>query len=105
MLLREASGLTFCEVAGIIYTAPMNHNNLLERIWIDPARCGGRPCIRGHRIWVSLILDLLAEGITPQQIIAEHYPQLTVEDIHACIAYGSAMSRERYVSVALEATA
>ncbi len=81
----------------------MNSAVILQRIWIDPARCGGKPCIRGHRIWVSLILDLLAEGITPQQIIAEHYPQLTIEDIRACIAYGSAMSQERYVSVALEA--
>lgn len=78
---------------------------LLEHIWIDPARCGGRPCIRGHRIWVSMILDLLAEGFTPQQIIADHYPQITLDDIHACIAYGSAMSQERYVPVALETVA
>jgi len=78
---------------------------LLEHIWIDPARCGGRPCIRGQRIWVSIILDLLAEGSTPQQIIAEDYPQITLDDIHACIAYGSAMSHERYVPVALEAVA
>jgi uncharacterized protein (DUF433 family) len=83
----------------------MNSTALLKHIWIDPARCGGQPCIRGHRIWVSMVLDLLAEGLTPQQIIAEHYPQITVEDIHACIAYGSAMSHERYVAVALEAVA
>jgi uncharacterized protein (DUF433 family) len=78
---------------------------LLQHIWIDPARCGGRPCIRGHRIWVSMVLDLLAEGFAPQQIIDEHYPQITLDDIHACIAYGSAMSHERYVPVALEALA
>ena len=52
-----------------------------------------------------MVLDLLAEGLTPQQIIAEHYPQITLADIHACISYGSAMSQERYVSVALEAAA
>jgi len=52
-----------------------------------------------------MVLDLLAEGLTPQQIIAEHYPQITLADIHACIAYGSAMSQERYVSVALETAA
>lgn len=83
----------------------MNTTALLEHIWIDPARCGGRPCIRGHRIWVSMVLDLLAEGVTPQQITTEHYPQITREDIHACISYGSAMSRERYVPVALEVVA
>ena len=83
----------------------MNREELLKRIWIDPERCGGRPCIRGHRIWVSLILDLLAGGLTPERIISEEYPQLTVEDIQACIAYGSAMSDERYVAVSLEASA
>lgn len=83
----------------------MNTEALLKHIWIDPARCGGRPCIRGHRIWVSMVLDLLAEGLTPQQVIAEHYPQITLEDVHACIAYGSAMSHERFVSVELEAVA
>jgi len=80
----------------------MNRGRLLERIWIDPARCGGRPCIRGHRIWVSMILDLLAEGVAPDRIIADHFPQIDVEDVHACIAYGSAMSDERYVAVLLE---
>ena len=78
---------------------------LLSHIWIDPARCGGRACIRGHRIWVSMVLDLLADGLTPQEIISCHYPQITLEDIHACIAYGSAMSHERFVAVALEPVA
>ncbi len=79
----------------------MTRDELLKRIWIDPARCGGKPCIRGHRIWVSLILDLLASGSTVEAILGE-YPELTEEDIRACIAYGSEMSRERYVSVSLE---
>ena len=74
---------------------------LLERIWIDPARCGGKPCIRGHRIWVSLILDLLASGSTAEAIRAT-YPGLEPADIQACIAYGSEMARERYVDIALE---
>jgi uncharacterized protein (DUF433 family) len=77
---------------------------LLKRIWIDPARCGGKPCIRGHRIWVSLILDLLASGGTFAEILAE-YPGLVEEDLLACIAYGSEMSRERYVDIPLEAHA
>lgn len=83
----------------------MNTETIHAHVWIDPARCGGRPCIRGHRIWVSMVLDLLADGLTPQEIIAFHYPQITLEDIHACIAYGSAMSHERFVRVALEPVA
>jgi len=47
----------------------MTREELLQRIWIDPARCGGKPCIRGHRIWVSLILDLLAAGETVEEIL------------------------------------
>ncbi|MGH8729493.1 MAG: DUF433 domain-containing protein [Burkholderiales bacterium] len=77
---------------------------LLQRIWIDPNRCFGKPCIRGHRIWVSLILDLLASGSNVHEILAE-YPGLTAEDIQACIAYGAEMARERYVDIPLEAQA
>ena len=83
----------------------MTTEELHAHIWIDPARCGGRPCIRGHRIWVSMVLDLLADGLTPPQIIAGPYSQITLADIHACIAYGSAMSHERFVAVALEPVA
>ena len=82
----------------------MTREQLLERSWIDPQRCFGKPCIRGHRIWVSLILDLLADG-TPLTEILECYPGLVKADIQACIAYGAEMSRERYVSVPLEPAA
>jgi len=85
------------------YSLTVTRDELLKRIWIDPARCGGKPCIRGHRIWVSLILDLLASGSTETEIL-ENYPGLTEDDIRACIAYGSEMARERYVSVPLEPT-
>jgi uncharacterized protein (DUF433 family) len=77
-------------------------NPLLERISIDPNVCFGKPCIRGTRIWVSFILDLLASGTTPDEIMRE-YPQLAAEDIRAAIAYGAEMSRERYVEVAFKA--
>lgn len=76
----------------------MIHEELLRRISIDPNVCFGKPCIRGHRIWVSLILDLLASGMTTGQIL-EDYPQLTAEDIRACIAYASEMTRERTVFI------
>jgi uncharacterized protein (DUF433 family) len=79
----------------------MTREQLLQRIWIDPARCGGKPCIRGHRIWVSLILDFLADGASVEEILAD-YPGLTREDVQACIAYGSEMARERFVDIPLE---
>lgn len=81
----------------------MTRDELLKRIWIDPARCGGRPCIRGHRIWVSLVLDLLASGSKSEEIEREY--GITPEDIQACIAYGSEMARERYVPVPLDSEA
>ena len=77
-------------------------NPLLQRISVDPNVCFGKPCIRGTRIWVSLILDFLANGMTTGEILAE-YPQLTEEDIRAAIAYGAEMSRERYVDFLIEA--
>ncbi len=76
---------------------------LLKRISVDPNVCFGKPCIRGTRIWVSLILDFLASGMTIEEII-EEYPQLTEDDIRAAIAYGAEMSRERYVEVPAETT-
>jgi uncharacterized protein (DUF433 family) len=79
----------------------MKQEALLSRISIDPQVCFGRPCIRGHRIWVSLVLDLLAGGMTAQEILRE-YPGLEEEDIRACIAYGAEMAREHFVDIPLE---
>jgi uncharacterized protein (DUF433 family) len=73
-------------------------NALLQRISIDPNICFGKPCIRGTRIWVSLILDQLASGATSDQLIAD-YPQLTREDILAAIAYGAEVARERVIPI------
>ena len=79
----------------------MSREQLLERISINPDICFGKPCIRGHRIWVSLILDFLASGASVQDILQD-YPQLEESDILACIAYGAEMSRERFVDIPLE---
>ena len=68
-------------------------NALLDRISIDPEICGGNPCIKGTRLWVALILDSLADGMTTVELQAE-YPQLGHQDILAAIAYGAEMSRE-----------
>lgn len=62
--------------------------SLKERITIDPAVCGGRPCIRGMRIRVVDILDLLASGLTQQQVI-EELPDLELADIEAALRYTS----------------
>jgi len=75
-------------------------NALLDRISIDPEICGGQPCVRGTRIWVTLVLDLLADGMTEAEVLAE-YSQLAHEDILAAIAYGAEMSRERIVPIPL----
>ena len=76
----------------------MGREELLARISIDPTICFGKPCIRGHRIWVSLVLDLLAGGWSIDEVLA-NYPGLEADDILACIAYGAEMSRERYVEL------
>jgi len=73
-------------------------HDLLKRISVDPEVCFGKPCIRGTRIWISLILDLLAGGMGIDEVMAE-YPQLAREDILAAIAYGAEMSRERFVDL------
>ena len=73
-------------------------NDLLHRISVDPMICAGKPCIRGTRIWVSLLLDFLASG-SPMEEILEQYPQLKREDLLAAIAYGAEMSRERFVDL------
>jgi uncharacterized protein (DUF433 family) len=79
----------------------MERDRLLEKISIDPRVCFGKPCIRGHRIWVSLVLDLLASGLSIEEVL-EEYPQLSRENVLACVAYGAKMSRERFVDVPLE---
>jgi len=76
----------------------MTKNELLSRISVSPDVCFGKPCIAGHRVWVSLVLDLLASGMTITEVLAQ-YPGITEEDVLACIAYGAEMSRERYVEL------
>jgi uncharacterized protein (DUF433 family) len=63
-------------------------SDLLDRITIDAEQCGGRPCIRGMRIRVSDVLELLAAGETPEQILDE-YPYLEANDISACLQYAA----------------
>ena len=81
----------------------MTREELLSRISIDPTVCFGKPCIKGHRLWVSLILDSLAAGAKIEELL-NVYPGIEEADIRACIAYGAEMARERYVEVPLGET-
>jgi uncharacterized protein (DUF433 family) len=76
----------------------MTRDEVLARIRIDTHVCFGKPCIKEHRIWVSLVLDFLASGWSIPEILA-NYPGLEEADIRACIAYGAEMARERYVEI------
>jgi uncharacterized protein (DUF433 family) len=63
-------------------------SELLDRITVDTAQCGGRPCVRGMRIRVVDVLDLLAAGLTQQQVL-EELPDLEPQDISACLRFAS----------------
>ena len=80
----------------------MKREELLERISIDPGVCFGKPCIRGTRIWVSLIVDNLAENVSQSELLAA-YPQLAPEDIRAALAYAAEMTRERIIPIPIKA--
>ena len=71
----------------------MSYEQLLDRIAVDPGVCGGKPCVRGTRIYIAIILDSFAEGVSPEEIMKE-YPPLTLDDIHAALAYAAELSRE-----------
>ncbi|MGA7948799.1 MAG: DUF433 domain-containing protein [Thiobacillaceae bacterium] len=62
--------------------------NLIERITIEPGKCGGRPCIRGMRIRVSDILEMLGEGVSMDEILAD-FPDLQREDILASLLFAA----------------
>ena len=61
---------------------------LMDRITVNPDQCGGRPCVRGMRIRVSEVLDLLASGLSAEQVVQE-LPDLEREDVSACLRFAS----------------
>ena len=71
----------------------MNLDNWRERISIDPAICHGRPCIRGTRVLVSVVLDYLKAGESSEAILRD-FPSLTNEDIHAALGYAAWLAHE-----------
>jgi len=65
--------------------------NLLERITIDPVICHGKPCIRGLRYPVEMLLELMSSGMTELQILAD-YPDIEPDDLRACLAYAARLA-------------
>ena len=86
---------TQAERQAVRQTYVMTSSELLERIIVDPQICFGKPTIRGHRIWVSLVLGHLAEGWTPDEIV-DNFPGLIVDDVRACVAYGARLADIRF---------
>lgn len=68
------------------HSPPMNA--LLSRITVEPDKCGGRPCIRGYRLRVKDVLELLAHGASWTEILAD-YPFLEADDIRACLEFAA----------------
>ncbi|MFA6289263.1 MAG: DUF433 domain-containing protein [Opitutaceae bacterium] len=73
--------------------------NYRERITIEPGKRGGKPCIRGLRITVYDVLDYLASGMPTEQILAD-FPDLTAEDIKACLAFAADRERRLFSTAA-----
>jgi uncharacterized protein (DUF433 family) len=72
---------------------------LASRITVEPGERSGKPCIRGSRITVSDVLEYLASGMTEAEILAD-FPELTVDDIRACLAFAAERERRLLGSVA-----
>ena len=83
---------------------PVNVKDWRERISIDPNVCHGKPCIKGTRIMVWIIIDCLASGDSLDEILAA-YPSLAREDVQAALSYAAEMTRERYVDIPISTSA
>ena len=78
---------------------------MFKYISVHPEICGGKPCIRGTRIPIYMILELLEEGLTFDEIIRDYYPQLKPEQIKACIEYANALVKEEDIYLVEDVTA
>ena len=76
----------------------MANAELLQRITIEPGKCGGRPCVRGLRIRVAYVLHLLSAGASFEEILSD-YPFLEREDIQACLDFAAAQSDHALIKV------
>ena len=73
-----------------------------DRIVSSPQILGGKPCVKGTRIPVYMVLELVEAGLSFHEIRAKYYPQLSEEDIHACLAYARQIVQNEDVHFALE---
>ncbi|HDP70265.1 MAG TPA: DUF433 domain-containing protein [Actinobacteria bacterium] len=71
---------------------------MFKRIYIDPEICGGKPCIKGTRIPVFVILDLLATDLSAEEII-KAYPDLTIDDVKAAVEYAAFLTKEKSIKL------
>jgi uncharacterized protein (DUF433 family) len=76
----------------------LTRQELLERVVVGQDICFGKPCIRGTRIWVSLIMDNLAAGVSEDEILSA-YPTLEKNDIRAAITYAAELAHDRYAAL------
>jgi len=76
----------------------MSTEELLRRITLDPEICHGKPCVRGLRYPVSMLLELLSSGMTSEEILAD-YEDLEREDLLAAIAYGARLTDVKRVAL------
>tara|TARA_Y100000031_G_C7929686_1_gene252125 strand:- start:43 stop:294 length:252 start_codon:yes stop_codon:yes gene_type:complete len=76
----------------------MKRNDLLQRITSNSLIFGGKPIIRGMRISVEMVLDLLSQGVCKQELLKD-YPDLVPEDILACLAYARAVLADEEIEV------
>jgi uncharacterized protein (DUF433 family) len=96
ILKYEASGP---DTSRASYHRGVANEDLLERISVDPAVSFGKTRVRGTCIWVGLVLALMADGMSHEEILAE-YPQLSEDDLRACLAYGARLTAGHFVDIA-----
>lgn len=83
----------------LAFTYLCNMNELLSRITSEPGKCGGKPCIRGMRIRVVDVLELLATGMTQRQVLDEH-PDLQADDVKACLLFAARRTNYPFLNAA-----
>lgn len=77
----------------------MREKSIQNRISINPAKCFGKPCIKGTRIPVYMILELVEQGLSLKDIIKECYPDITLKDIKACIHYAATILKNEEIFI------
>ena len=70
----------------------------MDKIIADPAICFGKPTIRGTRIPVYMVIELIEQGLTPSEIITQCYPDISPDDIKACLHYAASILKNEEVS-------